>query len=64
MDLKELKVLATKYNGYLNGDTSLYDDLNDLSAEEIKVLKEKYKPDASKGKPVNLLRYVNLSTIE
>lgn len=64
MDLNELKALATKYNGYLNGDTSLYDDLNELSKDTIKSLKKNYEDDANNGRPVNLLRYVILSVLE
>ncbi|MEQ8238231.1 MAG: hypothetical protein RIA69_03420 [Cyclobacteriaceae bacterium] len=64
MDLIELKALATKYNGYLNGDTALYDDLNELPDATIKSLKKNYEEGAKKGRPVNLLRYVILSVLE
>jgi hypothetical protein len=43
MDLNQLKTLATQYNGYLNGDSALYDDLNELSKATIKDLKKNYE---------------------
>lgn len=64
MDLNQLKSLASQYNGYLNGDTSLYDDLNGLSKATIKSLKKNYEDGANKGRPVNLLRYIILSVLE
>lgn len=64
MDLNQLKELATTYNGYLNGDTALYDDLNELPADVIKSLKKNYEKDANEGRPVNLLRYIILSQLE
>jgi len=64
MDLKKLKALATKYNGYLNGDMAMYDDLNELPASTIKSLKNNFSDGASKGRPVNLLRYVILNILE
>ncbi len=64
MDLNQLKALATKYNGYLNGDTSLYDDLNELPKATIKSLKKNFEDGANKGRPVNLLRFVILSLLE
>lgn len=64
MDLNQLKTLATQYNGYLNGDTALYHDLNELSKTTIKDLKKNYEVDANKGRPVILLRYIILSLLE
>lgn len=64
MDLNQLKALATRYNGYLNGDTALYEDLNELSKVTIKALKKNYETDANRGRPVILLRYILLSLLE
>ena len=65
MTISQLKELATKFNLYLNGDTELFTEVNQLEVETIQSLKEKYADDAQKGKrPVNLLRYIILHQIE
>ena len=64
MNLTQLKELADKFNRFLKGDKSLYDEVNKLSASEIKELKNNYKGEAEKGKPVNLLRFILLCILE
>ena len=65
MTISQLKELATKFNAYLNGDTELFTEVNQLDQATISSLQEKYEDDAQKGKrPVNLLRYIILHTLE
>ena len=65
MEIYQLRELAIKFNAYLNGDTELFTEVNQLDQATISSLQEKYEDDAQKGKrPVNLLRYIILRTLE
>lgn len=64
MDLTQLKQLASKYNAYLNGDVSLYNDVNAIDKKVITKLKGEYLDSVNRGRPVQLLRFVFLNEIE
>jgi 5-methylcytosine-specific restriction endonuclease McrBC GTP-binding regulatory subunit McrB len=64
MTLAELKNLSTKYNAYLNGDASLYADVNAMDKKIIASLKKEYLDSVNRGRPVQMFRFVLLNLIE
>jgi len=64
MELNQLKELASKYNAYLNGDVSLYNDVNAIDKKVVAKLKGEYLDSVNRGRPVQLLRFVLLNEIE
>jgi len=64
MTLAELKNLSSKYNAYLNGDASLYADVNAMDKKTIAALKKEYLDSVNRGRPVQVFRYVLLNLIE
>jgi 5-methylcytosine-specific restriction endonuclease McrBC GTP-binding regulatory subunit McrB len=64
MTIDELKVLASRYGAYLNGDASLFSDVNAIDKKVISKLKKEYLDSVNRGRPVQLFRFVLLNQIE